>query len=48
MILILLLVILAVVTGVAGALIHGAFWLFVLTVLFLVGAFYAGRSHSRA
>ena len=48
MILILLLVLLAIVTGVAGALIKGAFWLFVLTVLFLVGAYVAGRSRSRA
>jgi hypothetical protein len=46
--LIILLIILAIVTGVAGAIIKGAFWLFVLTVLFLVGAYFAGRSRSRA
>ena len=48
MILIVLLVLLAIVTGVAGAIIKGAFWLFVLTVLFLIGAYFAGRSHSRS
>ncbi len=42
-----LLVILAIASGVMGAVIHGAFWLFVLTVLFLIGAFFVGRS-SRA
>lgn len=37
------LIVLALVTGVLGALIKGAFWLLVLTVLFLVAAFYVGR-----
>lgn len=44
MLLILLLVVLAIVTGVLGAVIKGAFWLFILTVLFLIGAFVAGRA----
>jgi hypothetical protein len=47
MILIVLLVVLAIATGVLGAVIHGAFWLFILTVLFLIGAFFVGRA-SRA
>jgi len=42
--LIILLVLLAIATGVLGALIKGAFWLFVLTVLFLAGAVLAGRA----
>lgn len=41
--LIILLIVLALVTGVLGALIKGAFWLFILTVAFLVGAFLVGR-----
>ncbi|HEY3737025.1 MAG TPA: hypothetical protein VGL26_06245 [Jatrophihabitans sp.] len=49
MLLIILLVILAIATGVLGAVIKGAFWLFILTVLFLIAAFIAGRfSRSRA
>lgn len=48
MILIILLVILAIVTGVLGALIKGAFWLFILTVAFLVGAYFYNRARSRA
>lgn len=44
MVLVILLVILAIVTGVLGALIKGAFWLFLLTAAFLVGAFLVGRS----
>jgi len=44
MLLLLALIILAIATGVAGALIHGAFWLFILTVVFLIAAFFAGRS----
>jgi hypothetical protein len=49
MILIALLVILAIATGVLGVVIKGAFWLFVFTVLFLIGAFFVGRgSRSRA
>jgi len=44
MIWIILLVILAIATGVLGAIIKGAFWLFILTVLFLVGAFFVGRA----
>ena len=43
MIIVILLIILAIVTGVAGALIKGAFWLFILTVLFVIGAFIVGR-----
>jgi hypothetical protein len=44
MLFVLLLVILAIATGVLGVVIKGAFWLFVLTVLFLIGAFFVGRS----
>lgn len=47
MVLVILLILLAIVTGVLGAIIKGAFWLFILTVVFLVGAFFVGRS-SRA
>jgi hypothetical protein len=47
MILVILLVILAIATGALGFIIKGAFWLLVLTVLFLIGAFFVGRS-SRA
>jgi hypothetical protein len=47
MILVLLLIILAIVTGVLGAIIKGAFWLFFLTVIFLAVAFLAGK-RSRA
>jgi hypothetical protein len=44
MLLIILLVILAIASGVLGVVIKGAFWLFVLTVLFLIGAFFAGKA----
>jgi hypothetical protein len=44
MILVVLLVVLAIASGALGVIIKGAFWLFVLTVLFLVGAFVVGRS----
>ena len=47
MVLVILLVILALVTGVLGAIIKGAFWLFILTVLFLIGAFFVGRNSRR-
>jgi hypothetical protein len=47
MLIVILLVVLALATGVLGALIKGAFWLFILTVLFLVGAFVMGRSSAR-
>ncbi|MGX7680079.1 hypothetical protein ACSMXN_14400 [Jatrophihabitans sp. DSM 45814] len=47
MILVVLLIILAIVTGVAGAVIHGLFWLFILTVVFLVAAALLGRSTAR-
>jgi hypothetical protein len=45
MILIILLIILALVTGVLGALVKGAFWLFIFTVVFLIGAFLVGRKN---
>lgn len=48
MLLIVLLIVLAIATGVLGAIIKGAFWLFILTVLFLIGAYFAGRARSRA
>jgi hypothetical protein len=41
--LVILLVVLAIASGVLGAIIHGLFWLFILTVLFLVAAFFVGR-----
>lgn len=44
MLLVILLVVLAIATGVLGAIVKGAFWLFVLTVLFLAGAFLVGRT----
>jgi hypothetical protein len=47
MILIIALIVLALVTGVLGALIKGAFWLFIFTVVFLIGAFVVGRSSRR-
>jgi hypothetical protein len=47
MLLVVLLVILAVASGVLGMVIKGAFWLFILTVAFLIGAFFFGRA-SRA
>ncbi|SHH17786.1 hypothetical protein SAMN05443575_3358 [Jatrophihabitans endophyticus] len=46
--LLILLLVLAVVTGVLGAVIKGAFWLFIITALLLVGAFVAGKARSRA
>lgn len=45
MLLVILLIILAIVTGVLGAVIHGLFWLFILTVAFIVAAFFVGRAH---
>jgi hypothetical protein len=49
MILLILLIILAAVTGVLGFVIKGAFWLLILTVLFLIAAFFAGKTtRSRA
>jgi hypothetical protein len=48
MLLVILLVILAIASGVLGVIIKGAFWLFVLTVLFLIGAFFMGRSSRNA
>jgi hypothetical protein len=47
MLLVVLLVILAIASGVLGVIIKGAFWLFILTVAFLIGAFFFGRA-SRA
>ena len=47
MILVILLIILALVTGVLGAVVKGLFWLFILTVVFLVAAFVVGRSSRR-
>jgi hypothetical protein len=39
-----LLIVLAIATGVMGAVIHGLFWLFILTVIFLVAAFFVGKA----
>jgi hypothetical protein len=47
MLLVVLLVVLAIATGALGIIIKGAFWLFSLTVAFLIGAFFFGRA-SRA
>lgn len=47
MLFVVLLVILAIASGVLGVIIKGAFWLFILTVAFLIGAFFFGRA-SRA
>lgn len=47
MLLVIALIVLALVSGVLGALIKGAFWLFIITVAFLVAAFFAGRAKSR-
>lgn len=47
LLLVILLIILAIATGVAGILIKGAFWLFVLTIAFAVGAYLAGRFRAR-
>ncbi len=44
MILVILLIVLAIASGALGVIIKGAFWLFILTVLFLVGAFFVGRA----
>ena len=44
--LVILLIVLAIATGLAGALIKGAFWLFILTVAFVVGAFFVGKARS--
>lgn len=46
MLIVIALIVLAIATGVAGAIIKGAFWLFVLTVLFLIGAFFVHRGSS--
>jgi hypothetical protein len=47
MLLVILLVILAIVTGVMGFVIKGLFWLFIIALLFLVAAFFVGKSSSR-
>ena len=45
--LVIVLVLLALVTGVLGAIVKGLFWLFILTVIFLIAAYFVGRSSSR-
>ncbi len=47
MLLVILLIILAAVTGVLGFLIKGAFWLLVFTLVFLVAAYFTGRASRR-
>ena len=47
MLLVILLIILAIATGALGVIIKGAFWLFILTVLFLIGAYFMGRASRR-
>ena len=44
MLLVIARIVLAIATGVLGAIVKGAFWLFILTVLFLIGAFFVGRA----
>jgi hypothetical protein len=44
---VILLIILAAVTGVLGFIIKGAFWLLVFTLVFLVAAYFAGRASRR-
>jgi hypothetical protein len=44
MLIVILLIILAAVTGVLGFLIKAAWWLFVFTVIFLIAAYLAGRA----
>lgn len=46
--LVILLIFLAIVTGVAGALIKGAFWLFIIAVAFLVGSYLVHNSNNRS
>lgn len=48
MLLVVLLIVLAIATGVLGAVIKGAFWLFILTLAFLAVAFFVGRSSRNA
>lgn len=48
MLFVILLVLLAIATGVLGVIIKGAFWLFIITVAFLIGAFFVGRSSRHA
>lgn len=45
--LVVVLILLALVTGVLGAIVKGLFWLFIFTVIFLIAAYFVGRSASR-
>lgn len=45
--LVILLIVLAIVTGVAGALIKGAFWLFIIAVAFLAGSYFVHSSNDK-
>ncbi len=47
LLLVILLVILAIVTGTLGFVIKGAFWLLIIALVFLVAAFLFGRASSR-
>ena len=47
MLIVVVLIVLALVTGVLGAIVKGLFWLFILTIAFLVAAFFTGRSARR-
>jgi hypothetical protein len=47
MLIVALLVILAIATGALGFIIKGAFWLLILTAVFLVAAYVSGRSNAR-
>lgn len=46
--LVIVLIVLAIASGVLGAIVHGLFWLFILTVVFLAAAYFVGRSGSRS
>lgn len=48
MLIVVLLVLLAIATGILGFLIKSALWLLFLTALFLVAAYLVGRSHTRS
>lgn len=45
--LVIVLILLALVTGMLGAIVKGLFWLFILTVVFLIAAYFVGRSARR-
>lgn len=44
MLFVILLIILAIATGTLGILIKGAFWLFIITAVCLIGAYFVGKA----